>query len=104
MGRTEESEDGALAPEQENEVVFRIEDRDVSEFAPLAPDSLATAGITESQTESLILKFIASRVAATGRETAEQTKLPFRIIADTATRAICCTRYASSANTTTSPR
>ena len=49
-------------------------------FIPRAPDSLEKAGLTEAQVEELILKFLAVRAAATGRETTEELKLPFGLI------------------------
>jgi len=55
--------------------------QNAGEFVPLAPNSLVEAGIDEGQAESLILKFLVSRPTATGRETSQQIKLPFRITA-----------------------
>ncbi|HUT11668.1 MAG TPA: AAA family ATPase [Thermoguttaceae bacterium] len=55
------------------------EGQDAGQFTPLAPNSLAEAGIDEAWAESLILKFLVSRPIATGRETSQQIKLPFRI-------------------------
>jgi len=55
------------------------EDQNGGEFAPLAPRSLTEAGIDEGHARSLILKFLAGRPIATGREISQQIKLPFRI-------------------------
>ncbi len=49
-------------------------------FLPPEPSSLREAGLTESEVEALILKFLLARGDATGREIAEQVKLPFVLI------------------------
>lgn len=49
-------------------------------FHPLAPQSLAEAGLTEHQTEGLVLKALYARGAATGRAVAEQIALPFGVV------------------------
>jgi DNA-binding PadR family transcriptional regulator len=51
------------------------DDRDA--FMPIEPDSFAAAGLTGSEVEALILKFLLARGDATGRDIAEQIKLPF---------------------------
>lgn len=50
------------------------------EFYPHEPVSFEAAKIAESEVESLILKFLLTRGSATGREIAEQVKLPFVLI------------------------
>jgi DNA-binding PadR family transcriptional regulator len=50
------------------------------EFCPEAPASLRDAQLTESEVEELILKFLLSRGDASGREIADQVKLPFIMI------------------------
>jgi predicted ATPase with chaperone activity len=46
-------------------------------FVPCEPASFRQAGLSESEVEALILKFLLSRGDATGREIADQVKLPF---------------------------
>lgn len=50
------------------------------EFIPGEPDSLAQAQLTESLVEGLILKCLLALGNATGRDTADQVKLPFKIV------------------------
>ena len=49
-------------------------------FLPTEPQSLQDAHLSEAQVESLILKFLLARGDATGREIADQIKLPFLLI------------------------
>ena len=51
-------------------------------FMPQAPQSLAEVGISPSQIEALIVKFLAGNATATGQRIAQQLKLPFRLIQD----------------------
>ena len=44
---------------------------------PIEPDSFRAAGLTDSEVEALILKFLLARGDAAGRDIAEQVKLPF---------------------------
>ena len=46
-------------------------------FMPIEPASFQDAGLTDSEVESLILKFLLGRGDATGREIADQVKLSF---------------------------
>jgi len=50
------------------------------EFVPMEPATFADAGITDTEVETLILKFLLNRGAASGRETADQVRLPFKLI------------------------
>jgi hypothetical protein len=50
------------------------------EFIPMDPASIADAGLTDSEVESLILKYLLSRGDSTGRDVAEQVKLPFILV------------------------
>ncbi|MBM4004526.1 MAG: AAA family ATPase [Planctomycetes bacterium] len=50
------------------------------EWMPLEPASFRDAGLTETEVESLILKFLLTRGEATGRDIAEQVRLPFVLI------------------------
>lgn len=47
---------------------------------PPEPDSLQAAGLTDSEVEDLILKFLIARSEATGRYLAEHISLPFRML------------------------
>jgi DNA-binding PadR family transcriptional regulator len=49
-------------------------------FIPLEPSSIRQAGLTDSEIESLILKYLLSRGDMTGREIAEQVCLPFVLL------------------------
>ncbi|HYW81241.1 MAG TPA: AAA family ATPase [Thermoguttaceae bacterium] len=60
----------------------RLADKMASGFQPIAPKSIQETGVGESLIESLILKFLLNRSAATGRELALQVKLPFHIVSD----------------------
>ncbi|MCX7424406.1 MAG: AAA family ATPase [Planctomycetia bacterium] len=51
-------------------------------FVPLEPTSLGEADLTESSVEALILKYLLARGNATGRDIADQVKLPFVLISD----------------------
>jgi hypothetical protein len=50
------------------------------EFVPVEPDSLRQAKISESQVESLILKMLLANGTTCGRDTADQVRLPFKIV------------------------
>ncbi len=50
------------------------------EFVPYAPKSLEEAGLTETEVEDLILKFLFRRGVQSGRSIAEQLHLPFGIV------------------------
>ena len=49
-------------------------------FVPAAPKSLEDAGLTETEVEDLILKFLFRRGVQSGRDIAEQLRLPFGIL------------------------
>ena len=48
-------------------------------FIPQEPESFEDAGLTESEVEALIMKFLLARGDANGRDIAEQVKLPFHL-------------------------
>ncbi len=50
------------------------------EFVPMEPRSLEEAKLTESEVEALILKFLLARGEASGRQIADQVKLPFILV------------------------
>jgi len=51
-----------------------------NEFFPAEPSSFAEAKLTESEVEELTLKFLLSRGDASGRDIADQIKLPFVLL------------------------
>jgi len=51
-----------------------------SEFMPLEPTSFREAGLTESEVEALILKYLFNRGDASGRQIADQIRLPFLLV------------------------
>ena len=51
-------------------------------FFPHEPRSLEECGIKDSEVESLILKFLLFGGAASGRDIANQTALPYRVVSD----------------------
>ena len=56
------------------------EARRVNDFLPVEPESFRGAGLTETMVESLVLKFLLARGDSSGREIADQVKLPFILI------------------------
>jgi len=52
------------------------------EFVPLAPARLADSGISDSQIEGLILKYLLNVGTASGRDISDQLKLPFPLISE----------------------
>jgi MoxR-like ATPase/DNA-binding PadR family transcriptional regulator len=49
-------------------------------FVPIAPRSFRAAGLTDSMVASLVLKFLLAQGDASGREVADQVKLPFVLL------------------------
>jgi hypothetical protein len=49
-------------------------------FVPQEPESFRTAGLNDNLVESLALKFLMARGDASGREVADQLKLPFLLV------------------------
>jgi len=49
-------------------------------FVPVEPESFADAQLTDSEVESLLIKYLLARGDASGRDIAEQVKLPFVLI------------------------
>ncbi|MCO6044558.1 AAA family ATPase [Aeoliella sp. ICT_H6.2] len=50
------------------------------DWFPSEPESLRAAGLTESEVEDLLLKILNARSEASGRDLADQVKLPFRLV------------------------
>jgi len=67
-------------PQQTEQVSEAAEQRDDNPFLPIEPDSFRRAGLTDSEVEALILKFLLARGDATGRDVADQVKLPFVLV------------------------
>jgi hypothetical protein len=55
-------------------------DAELIGWVPVEPESLADAGLTDTEVEALILKTLNGRAEATGRDLSEHIKLPFRIL------------------------
>ncbi len=55
-------------------------------WAPVEPVSLRAAGLTDSEVEGLILKFLAARGDSSGAAIAEQIRLPYPLALDCLTR------------------
>lgn len=70
------SEDQLRALEAPNADSKETEDA----FIPIEPTSVRDAGLTESEVESLVLKYLLSRGDATGRDVVEQVRLPFVMV------------------------
>ncbi|MCH8148448.1 MAG: AAA family ATPase [Planctomycetes bacterium] len=51
--------------------------QNTEEFIPIEPVSLRSADLTDSEVEALILKYLLARGDASGRDIADQIKLPF---------------------------
>jgi predicted ATPase with chaperone activity len=51
-----------------------------SPFVPAEPTSLESAGLSKSDVEALVLKYLLNVGAASGRQIAEQVKLPFGVM------------------------
>jgi len=49
-------------------------------FVPIEPRSFRAASLTDSEVESLVLKYLLARGDASGREIADQVKLPFVLV------------------------
>ncbi|MEN6458181.1 MAG: AAA family ATPase [Thermoguttaceae bacterium] len=51
-------------------------------FTPVEPGSFHAAGLADSEVEALALKYLLARGDATGRDIADQVKLPFALVDD----------------------
>lgn len=63
------AQEPAVADHQESEAWY-----------PPEPDSFRSAGLTNTEVENLILKFLTAQAEASGRDLADHVKLPFRLI------------------------
>ncbi len=50
------------------------------EFLPIEPPTVRDAGLTDSEVEALMLKFLLARGDLTGREMADQVRMPFVLV------------------------
>src|SRR5687768_6794470 len=50
------------------------------EFIPIEPVAIRDAGLTDSEVEALIMKYLLSRGDCTGREIADQIRMPFILL------------------------
>ena len=66
-----------LAASCETQTAAQASAQKPSRFTPAEPASFHDAGLTDSEVESLILKFLLARGDAVGRDIAEQVKLSF---------------------------
>ena len=64
------------ATHQSGGVVSTVVDG-AEEFVPIEPTAIRDGGLTDSEVEALILKYLLSRGDCTGREIADQARLPF---------------------------
>jgi hypothetical protein len=75
-----EQDDAPSAPRLPIESPADRLDDELTGWVPVEPDSLAEAGLTETQVEALILKTLNGRAEASGRDLSDHVKLPFRIL------------------------
>lgn len=75
---TAETESAAVPPAGSPAAAARVPDA----FTPVEPASFHDAQLTDSEVEALVLKFLLARGDATGRDIADQVKLPFVLIND----------------------
>jgi predicted ATPase with chaperone activity len=71
---------GRGAAERHHQVGEGPESAGRNEFRPPAPTSLREAQLTETEVESLILKYLLVRGEAVGRVVADQIRLPFGLV------------------------
>ncbi|MEE8450635.1 MAG: AAA family ATPase, partial [Thermoguttaceae bacterium] len=69
-------EEPAETDQQSREGGEPVED----EFVPVEPDSFREAGLSDTEVEALILKYLLGRGDASGRDLADQVKLPFVLV------------------------
>jgi hypothetical protein len=67
-------------PKQEPVSAGTAAGADGDAWAPLEPETLSAAGLSDGEVEALILKTLTGRAECSGRAISEHLKLPFRII------------------------
>ncbi len=75
-----EAEEAPPVPESQSSSKSEAAPLDEQAFVPVEPESFAEAELTESEVEALVLKYLLAKGDATGREVADQVKLPFVLI------------------------
>lgn len=60
----------------------RAKNQPKTDYAPVEPETLAQSGLSEQQVNSLILKYLLNCGVASGRNVAQQVKLPFGIVGE----------------------
>jgi len=81
--RTHEVVAAAIEPDEESQPALTTPiagSRITDDFVPREPQSVREAGLNESEVEALVLKYLLARGDATGRDVADQVRLPFVII------------------------
>ena len=76
LGRVRELTEAAEGKPQAADPAPPAEE-DHNPFLPIEPGSFAQAGLSDTEVEALVLKFLLARGDASGREIADQVKLPF---------------------------
>lgn len=97
------SPQGTVADEPEKIPATPIETASTDDaFIPKEPESFDEAGLSDSEVEALIMKFLLARGDANGREIAEQVKLPFMcvdtLLRDMKNQQLVCHRGAAAMN------
>jgi len=78
---TRQAREGGISSEAKRSQPAQTLDLDpCSEFVPIEPNSFAEAQLTDTEVEALGLKFLLARGEASGREIADQIKLPFVLV------------------------
>ena len=75
VGPDEEPRTAEIIPPEEDEAAAELE-----EFFPREPAGFRQAGITESEVSALVLKYLLARGEGSGRDIADQIKLPFLLM------------------------
>jgi len=63
-----------------NELLGQDESEPEKPFVPHCPETLQEMGLTEDDVQKLVLKYLSQKGSATGREIAQQVKVPFSIL------------------------
>ena len=82
LSRIQNLSDSGVAKESDAAPGVRTEGHSASsnDFIPAEPSSICGTQLTESEVEALVLKYLLARGDASGRDIADQVKLPFVLI------------------------
>ncbi len=80
MADTNAQQAAAAVPQDAGEQELAELANETSTFLPIEPESFRAAGLTESEVEALMLKYLLARGDSSGREIADQIKLPFVLL------------------------